>query len=100
MWCKHCEKESFSEICEICGEATEMDICALQALRLFFNHFLFILLDGGEKLFAHKYHQRKAEGDEINNSENQKFIYGFPHIICTADSYAQNDAYHLFKDKS
>lgn len=26
MWCKHCEKESFSEICEICGEATEMDI--------------------------------------------------------------------------
>lgn len=26
LWCKHCEKESFSEICEICGEATEMDI--------------------------------------------------------------------------
>lgn len=26
MWCKHCEKESFSEMCEICGEATEIDI--------------------------------------------------------------------------
>lgn len=26
LWCKHCEKESFSDICEICGEATEMDI--------------------------------------------------------------------------
>ena len=26
MWCKHCEKESFSEVCEICGKTTEVDI--------------------------------------------------------------------------
>lgn len=25
MWCKHCEKESFNEICEICGKTTEVD---------------------------------------------------------------------------
>lgn len=29
MWCKNCEKESFSDICEICGEATESDIPSL-----------------------------------------------------------------------
>ena len=29
MWCKNCEKESFSDICEICGEATETDIPSL-----------------------------------------------------------------------
>ena len=26
MWCKHCEKESLNEICEMCGNATEIDI--------------------------------------------------------------------------
>lgn len=26
LWCKRCEKESFSEVCEICGETTEVDI--------------------------------------------------------------------------
>ena len=26
LWCKHCEKESFNEICEICGEPTEIDV--------------------------------------------------------------------------
>ena len=26
MWCKQCERESLNEICEICGNATEIDI--------------------------------------------------------------------------
>lgn len=26
MWCKKCERESFGEICEVCGSTTEIDI--------------------------------------------------------------------------
>lgn len=26
MWCKNCERESFDEICEVCGGITEVDI--------------------------------------------------------------------------
>ncbi len=26
LWCKNCERESFSEVCEICGNPTEIDI--------------------------------------------------------------------------